>query len=209
MTDYDTLCNAYLAQFAAQGLSLFGTQWYGYQDLNAAPITKTRTVGPWWNKRTETYEIAPTVTMSARTYIAYLALTKAQKDLNRLNGPADDTLAHQVAAALRRIHDVADIHRRTGATSHDIDKTVEVTQLLSMAAGICALVNLAEQRETIIAHVDPASLARTAAALTEDLDAARAYLSLDPIDRALTHATATSERADSDTPALTRPPASR
>lgn len=104
---------------------------------------------------------------------------------------------------------LAEVWRLAKLASTEIEyrqsSTVAGQDLLTLAASLMALFDLGEERKLVLASIDPASLARTAAALEADLDAARSFLQTDRIDRELASSPAPARSAYSITlPSLRR-----
>lgn len=181
LAEYDTLVAQYCDSMDVGANKL---QWYPILDLrpDARPVTRHR-------RFRKPVTIPAQVYVTGPLYNAYLLLLNRQQTLQRLNLPESSPLPGQLDAALRRLCDLAAaISLRCDIANRAI-RVPEHDQAVLVAAQAAALVDLAERRESVVEYADPDSMRRTAQALLDDLNAARTFLSTDPLDRQLNAAT--------------------
>lgn len=181
--EYDTLVKQYRDSMEG-GDSPYG--WHSVWDARK-PGTKTATVERKFRKPVTTeapYQLQTTATMRN----AYILLRNRRKTVARLTLPVGHPLPGQVDASFLRFCDLAEAVASRGIDSIHARKLPEHVQAVELASQVAALVDLAERREAVVSHADPESLRRSAQALIEDLNTARAFLDTDPIDRELTAA---------------------
>lgn len=181
LAEYDALVAQYCESMDV-GANTF--QWYPVRDLrpDSQPVTHHRRFRKPVTAPAQVYVTGP-------LYNAYLLLLNRQQTLHRLSLPESSPLPGQIDAALRRLCDLAaSISLRCDIANRAV-RVPEHDQAVLVAARAAALVDLAERRESVVEYADPDSMRRTAQALLDDLNAARTFLSTDPLDRQLNAAT--------------------
>lgn len=188
-SEYDRLVADFVATIMSQPVT-HGSAYYGYsgamvedKDWRKEPFTRIERSG-FMDMRRTPVTVQPTVSTTFSFVCALKMLERCLDTVGALSLPPESPIRDQVTRTMNKLCELSEVLSMSHKTQENARGNPLHKQGVEMAAQVLAVVHLAKAREDVLHAIDPATIRRTAQALTQDLAAAREHLThSDPFDR--------------------------